>query len=483
MLIDAYYSILPRISQSNSMRKASLKGTVENPMSISESMRSLSHCWSILPRPPIYIAKQLLHSLERSSRILPYLKMPKRTASKASTSPTRSHSLRPRSKRRATRSPSPPYSPTRPVQSAPARLNSRISRSVLEAGYSEDELVDEQKDPLLYRVLTGLEYTRAQHAHGEPVTQTTRFRLSKRGHLQPGSALSVLRQAGLHGHALRIAVSVEYEVWEIGIPRPEWVSEGAFGGTHDPQWFYGLDAAHVKAGPFAEAADVKKARAALEAATRRNKRPEKSRREQEIDWKLQEWHRRFNAGETMNDSDGSDTDRSLFALGASDGHSADDGDDEPITPTKVARCKAERESRAAVAPSSTSNRRQSVSSESDGYRPSPSSSTDLRDTSPSESGPRAETESKSQQNNRISQFEAASNSEDDEPLVPVFSKWKAAQKARNADSSSATSKRQWVTPSSSEREDDAVPPQRQVRPDTPMSTHRRRVFVESSDDE
>lgn len=176
--------------------------------------------------------------------------------------------------------------------------------------------------------------------------QTTRFQVSKREHLHRGSALSVLRRARLHGHATRVAVDDEFELWEIGVPRPDWVAEGAFGGLHDVQWWVGLDAAQVKAGPHGTDAAVKRARAGLKAAeTRRNKKLEKSQRENESDWRLREWHRRYKSGERMNDSDDSDTDHSLLAPVVSDGDSTDDGsDDEPITPTKITRWRAERES-------------------------------------------------------------------------------------------------------------------------------------------
>lgn len=111
----------------------------------------------------------------------------------------------------------------------------------------DDEAVDEEDDPLLYRVLTGVEYTRAQHAQGRPVIQITRFVLNTRDQLH-GRALSVLREARRDGLATRVAIDDEREFWEIGVPRPDWVTEGALGGVHDPQWWHGLDAAEIRAG-------------------------------------------------------------------------------------------------------------------------------------------------------------------------------------------------------------------------------------------
>ena len=230
-------------------------------------------------------------------------------------------------------------------------------------------------------------------------------------------------------------------------------------------WFHGLDAAQIKAGPHRTEVDVKKARPVLKAAeTRRNKISEKSQREQEIDWKLQRWHKRYKNGKKMNDSDDSDTDCSRFAPGGSGQDSDDDddnkdSDDEPI----------------AVEPSILPNRRQSVSSEeSDGYAPPSSSDTE---SSESESKlPRSDSgidlRANSRKKGSSSRFKAASDSEDSGPVVPVFSKSKAAQKARVAErSSTALATGYSVAPSSSEEEDVVLHPR------------RRRIVVDSNDDE
>lgn len=123
------------------------------------------------------------------------------------------------------------------------------------------------------------------------------------------------------------------------------------------------------------------------------------------------------------------------------------------------------------------------SEESTEYRPSSSSSADVSESSPGGHTPRVEIRPKPQRDEGSAESEAASDSEDSGSLVPVFSEWKAAQRARKTESpSTALVKKHSSTPSSSEEEDDARPPRRQVRPGTPMSTRGRPIVV-SSDDE
>jgi hypothetical protein len=440
--------------------------------------------------------------------------MAKRTASDAFQESQRFRSLSPLSKKSKYWLASPPYSLNRPIQSAPARLESRISNLDSDPDSSGDKVVDEDENLLLDRILTGLEYTRAQHAQSKPVMQTTRFAINKRENLHQGSALSVLRQAGLNGFATRVVLSDEHEVWEIGVPRPDWVTEGAFGGLHDPQWWYGIDAAQVKAGPFPDEADVKKARAALKGAeTRRNNRPEKSKKEQDTDWKLKKGRRRQKSRLKINDSDDSDSGPSLLTLGArdSDTSSDDSSDDEALVPNP----KAVQQTRLAHSSLNTSITRQSESSEkSDAYEPSSSSDANYSDNEPRRNNSRTENilnphDSNSSDDEPLipkmrkqraaqqalttitpsitsssSRAEPESESEDEGPRIPVFSKWKAAQQPRGFGNSMSTSGDEPAEdPSSSEGEGDALPPRRRVRPDAPISTQRRRVILENSDGE
>ena len=297
--------------------------------------------------------------------------------------------------RRSQRLSSPPQLPSATVRSASARLHEPLTLVVSDSEQPQYKCFNEDNDPLLYRILTGLEYTRAQNASGERVMQTTRFFLRKRDHRHPGSALEVLRQARREGHANRIAMSYYdediVEIWEIGVPRPDWVTEGAIGSLHDPQWFHGKDAAEVKAGPYATEPDVKKARANLKRqATRQANRVTRTDRDIEIDRKLTEGMRRQELGLRMGDGDDGieqsvsnpETRLSVPSVSNSRFNDFSNSDDEPL----MQRCQRMRAAATTqkvpptVHPPSASSRRQYVaSSESDTYVPSSSSASSFED--------------------------------------------------------------------------------------------------------
>lgn len=120
------------------------------------------------------------------------------------------------------------------------------------------------------------------------------------------------------------------------------------------------DAAEIRAGPHADDADVNRARAVLKGTEtrRRNKLEksagEKSKKQQDTDWKLEEGFRRQQLGLKMNDSDESDidTDRDLFVSGgidsSSSGSSSDsDSDDEPLI-LRLPRWRPEQQDRSAA---------------------------------------------------------------------------------------------------------------------------------------
>ncbi|KAG9383508.1 hypothetical protein A1F94_005419 [Pyrenophora tritici-repentis] len=143
--------------------------------------------------------------------------------------------------------------------------------------------VEEEPDELLYRIQSGIEYIAQQRRRGEAIEQTTRFEINLGGAFSQ-AALDLLRR-----HATLIYSSRRFEVFELGVPRPNWVKEGGVPGVHDTQWWIGKTAAHIKAGPFAEEQDVKKAAANLKGMqTRMNKKKEMTAREREVDEKLTE---------------------------------------------------------------------------------------------------------------------------------------------------------------------------------------------------
>ena len=195
-----------------------------------------------------------------------------------------------------------------PRYSAPPRLQEIPSQSLGPLSIPpRDDPTHEDDDPLLHRILSGIEYVQAQRVKGEDVMQTTRFVLRRRDHLHPGSAMHVLWQAQRAGYATLIASSGSSGVWELGIPRPDWVTEGAFGGMHDPQWFHGKTAAEIKAGPFATQSQASEAAATLQGlATRQRTRTTRTMKQIRIDQKLAEGLRRQEFGVKMYDDDDDD---------------------------------------------------------------------------------------------------------------------------------------------------------------------------------
>jgi hypothetical protein len=156
-----------------------------------------------------------------------------------------------------------------------------------------------ETDTLLECIQSGIAYTRAQHALGEAVQQATRFSLPTTNTTR---ALSLMRRNGM-----LIASAPDFEEYELGIPRPDWVKQGMMSGLHDPQWWDGNTAAEVKAGPHADESMVKKAAAHLKGPkTKTYKKKGQTAREKEIDWKLREGLRRQEAEEKMYDKDSED---------------------------------------------------------------------------------------------------------------------------------------------------------------------------------
>ena len=144
---------------------------------------------------------------------------------------------------------------------------------------------EEVEDEILNRIQEGVKYMRNQWSAGEPVKQTTRFAMSATSR---NPALTLLRKYGI-----LINTSKAHEVYELGIPRPQWVAEGMFPGVHDPQWWLGRTAAEIKAGPYAGPDVVKRAGASLKRMeTKKSKRKAQTPRKKELAWKLSEGMKR-----------------------------------------------------------------------------------------------------------------------------------------------------------------------------------------------
>ncbi|KAH7067451.1 hypothetical protein BKA63DRAFT_582333 [Paraphoma chrysanthemicola] len=169
--------------------------------------------------------------------------------------------------------------------------------------YGEEHL---DMDPVLLRIYNGIRYSRAQLRKNLPIMQTTHFTIPVPPDTPAdGTALVLLRRAEEDGFATFVLESSFHIVFELGMPVPYVVPEGA--GVrliHDPQWWAGKSAAEVKAGPHAEAKDVRRAEGNLKGlATRNEKKAVKSKRQREMEEKLREGLRRQDAKGKMCDSD------------------------------------------------------------------------------------------------------------------------------------------------------------------------------------
>ena len=174
---------------------------------------------------------------------------------------------------------------------------------------SEDESAEDndgETDELIARIRTGIHYTRSQLRKNLPPMQTTRFTIPLPTEIYTpttaeNTALALLRSSP----ATSILTAPDFEVFELGIPIPYFVPEGAVGQViHSAHWWVGKSAAEIKAGPHAEKTDIKKATAQLKGlATKKQNKVNKTAKEREIENKLEEGLRRQQAGEKMCDSD------------------------------------------------------------------------------------------------------------------------------------------------------------------------------------
>jgi hypothetical protein len=181
------------------------------------------------------------------------------------------------------------------------------SALVAEEHFHEEDS-EQESSSLLNRIHSGIEYTTSRATKGLPPMQSTRFAIPLRTATYTPSrahtrALSLLQA----GPATIIRTSPTHVVFELGMPIPYVVSEGA--GVrliHSPHWWVGKSAAEVKAGPHAEEKDVRRATANLKGlATKKRKKVGKTAREREIEAKLAEGLRRLKARLRMYD-DGED---------------------------------------------------------------------------------------------------------------------------------------------------------------------------------
>ncbi|KAF2799152.1 hypothetical protein K505DRAFT_332812 [Melanomma pulvis-pyrius CBS 109.77] len=156
---------------------------------------------------------------------------------------------------------------------------------------------DEEDKGRLDRIRTAIVYTRDQLSTGlEPAVQSN-FTIERTN--PPSAALILLRRAHHNSLAYKIYESDKSVCYSLGVP-----PAGLMFGAVSPQWWTGKSRAQVKAGVFANEADVKKAEVEVNKAEKRRQKSEKSGRlkiERKI---LEEGLRRRNAGLRMWDEAG-----------------------------------------------------------------------------------------------------------------------------------------------------------------------------------
>jgi hypothetical protein len=173
--------------------------------------------------------------------------------------------------------------------------------------------VEADPEGMLARIRRGIDYTHSRLSENLPITQNTRFKIPlQTATYTPSdthvSALALLRASA----AIVILKSPTRIVFELGMPNPYIIAEGAGVRLDDvAQWWADKSTAEIKAGPFADQLDVRKAESKLkELATKRIKKGSaKTVKEKEIESKLQEGLRRQEVGLSMaEDDDGFDED-------------------------------------------------------------------------------------------------------------------------------------------------------------------------------
>ena len=169
----------------------------------------------------------------------------------------------------------------------------------------EDGEVGEDRATIsLERIHEAIEYTRSQISQGLPLMQTTRFEVRIETATYKPSDVEVYVFELLDDSPATVAfMHPDYIVYELGIPLQDFVT-AAVGVVvrHTPQWWVGKSAAHIRAGPWADSVDLRKAEAkAKEMETKKMKQKPgyKTLRQEETESKLEEGLRRQHAGLAM----------------------------------------------------------------------------------------------------------------------------------------------------------------------------------------
>jgi hypothetical protein len=132
--------------------------------------------------------------------------------------------------------------------------------------------------------------------------QTTRFEIPFQTATYTPSDINLIALALLDSiPAVVIYTSPSFIIYELGIPVPYFVAESSgISLIHTPQWWIDKSAAEIRAGPWADETDLRKAESKMkELETKRRKTVRKTSKQKEIEWKLEEGLRRQEAGLKM----------------------------------------------------------------------------------------------------------------------------------------------------------------------------------------
>jgi hypothetical protein len=151
-------------------------------------------------------------------------------------------------------------------------------------------------DDLLVLIQTGIEYTQGCIKDRTHPRVTRRFPIGITN--PPSKILTTLRQAAKCGIAHLVFSKPEMECYELSVPPAPVPTGYPYFSSGSPQWWAGLSATQIRAGPMAQPFQVREAE-----RDERKKRNKNSKMNLELA-KLEEGHRRQKMGLPMCDLDG-----------------------------------------------------------------------------------------------------------------------------------------------------------------------------------
>jgi hypothetical protein len=243
------------------------------------------------------------------------------------------------------------------------------------SSYSNEDV---SGDDLTHRISAAVLYTRVRRAAGLPVESVTRFHIPIH---PPHPSLALLRhlsnEAGRGGTGLAhfIYADAVHEVYELGAPGP--VQQDGV----DPRWFHRQSRAEVRAGPYAEEANVRAANAVLiardtRAANAARKSGGRKTRQFAIETKLAEGMRRQETGMKMSDSSSEEDETGSSGLSSVPEYLRSSSDSDDLSPVLRPRTARPRATRSVILSSSDSDNVGPVSNVTHDEVPPIQSSTD-----------------------------------------------------------------------------------------------------------